>query len=439
MDSTWTRDAFKLLGPKIHFGRWNLVFKQIPNLVEEINAKQSTVLSNSDSPKILLLDGWTDVSKRNLHAVMIKTGTEKIVKALFEMPAVINSAENIVSQLKDPETLGEESLKEMHAICTDSPTVMQSVRSKLSSEFENIISVPCCCHILNLVAHDVVHDLQQTSGESRGKRVLVKTVKKLTDIIKFFNGSDYWREFLRQKQQELKIKHGIVKFSKSRWYGVSILCKSIIDLEAAFDKCVEEHNLWQRKPRTNRKEIVSGVLESLKNKAFYCNAREVEVVISLISEAIASLETDNASIADVYIIFLRLYKQLKDLVEDEYPNTFAQKGLTSLNLRVEKFIAGNDIFLLATTLYPRFKNLLQCPTGGDDRKKKVIKMAANLLRIWKPWNERQKTAESILEDLIVITRMNRCLLYLVSKHGLIMRLLLLEANIQMQDRLWSSS
>ncbi len=98
----------------------------------------------------LSIDGWTDVSRTSIHAVMLQTRTQSTLMKLLEMPLKRHTAgnlfENVMLHVKDF----------LDRICTDSPSVMVSFRKMISEKYPHIISVPCSAHVVNLVAQDIV-------------------------------------------------------------------------------------------------------------------------------------------------------------------------------------------------------------------------------------------------------------------------------------------
>ena len=85
----------------------------------------------------LLLDGWEDRLRRSLYgSVAVEVGHDPIVLALEDMTGVRGTAENLV-------TVSQKALKRMEigsgknliAVTTDNPTVMQAFRRKFKEAY----------------------------------------------------------------------------------------------------------------------------------------------------------------------------------------------------------------------------------------------------------------------------------------------------------------
>ena len=101
------------------------------------------------SDMTILLDGWTDVSGNSIYAYVGQTQEGVFVLDICQFKKR-PSADNIKSQLFDILNKLNLSTKQIIAVTTDTPQVMEKLRRNISSEHPNILNIKCGLHILNL-------------------------------------------------------------------------------------------------------------------------------------------------------------------------------------------------------------------------------------------------------------------------------------------------
>jgi hypothetical protein len=291
--------------------RWNLKQHFLPKLEEEAKIDENMAIESSDC-LTLLLDGWTDISKTNFHAAMLVGEGLKSLQGLIEFePGENHTAENLLQKV---ESLLEVHLRNIKACVTDSPSVMVKFRRLLSEKNPNIVTLPCCLHVINLIAQDVTH---VKAVDSKGKTVKKadSTLSKLSSLVAFFLKGDFWRGIVRAQQCALNIKNGLQSFCKTRWYGLAILCRSCNEHKPVFEYAIGKES--------GRNVIKASIKDIIQDSRFWLDSNDLSQVLQPLAELIAFMERDEMNITDVVPSLMKIYLCVKKLPE---ANTYRSKG-----------------------------------------------------------------------------------------------------------------
>lgn len=134
----------------------------------------------------VLLDGWTDISKNNYVAVILKCEVNGIKSYEYignlDFSGERHTGENLANAAKDLISPKVES-SEVLGIITDSASNMISMKSKFVESFLTSFSLPCVLHVLSLVTRDLLK-----------QDVFKENTKMVIEIASFFNRSYYFTE-----------------------------------------------------------------------------------------------------------------------------------------------------------------------------------------------------------------------------------------------------
>ena len=106
-------------------------------------------------------------------------------------------------------------------------------------------------------------------------------------------------------------------------------------------------------------------------------AEKVNKILSPFQDATKKLSDHSTSLADVWPIVKSIETVLKYYTEEEGVKTLVKGMLYDLENRFS-FIKENDIYLLATTLDPRYKNVLFSEDGQKSNEKVVTVLKENM-------------------------------------------------------------
>lgn len=129
----------------------NYISKEVaPQIINDLRVQQRNLLSSAKNINVLM-DGWTDVSKINYLAVILKFDVEK-KGGCYEYIGNLeiadrHSAENMFKATK---TILEGLIdyKQIISINSDNARSMVLWKDKCIEEFPSASSIPCCLHIV---------------------------------------------------------------------------------------------------------------------------------------------------------------------------------------------------------------------------------------------------------------------------------------------------
>jgi uncharacterized protein DUF659 len=180
------------------------------------------------SDMTILLDGWTDVSGNSVYAYIGQTQEGIFVLDICQFKQR-SSADNIKSQLFDILNKLNLSTKQILAVTTDTPQVMEKLRRDISSEHPNILNIKCGLHTLNLAIQRALKHQD-----------LLETFKRNQSIVNFFTSSHYWLGRLRDWMRDNGVKKGLRTYTATRWYSAVQVALSVQGVEEGLMVCLGE-------------------------------------------------------------------------------------------------------------------------------------------------------------------------------------------------------
>ncbi|KAI5995785.1 hypothetical protein F5J12DRAFT_785554 [Pisolithus orientalis] len=218
-----------------------LMTKQIEDantrlLHEAVQVQEEDLLRLKPRKKLtLLLDGWEDQLKQSLYgSVAVEVNHHPIVLALEDMT---------ISQ-KAMEKLEIDDGKNLIAVTTDNPTVMQAFCQK----FQEI-------HPNTLIGDIITCPLMK------------KVIRKTTHIVTFFNSSHYWGGQLNEETKGLGVRQRLKQNCESCCYALILHCLSVkAHKNPLFQICI--HPNAQRKIN-NQSPVASDVIDIVLHKWSY--------------------------------------------------------------------------------------------------------------------------------------------------------------------------
>ncbi|CAG8623301.1 591_t:CDS:2, partial [Gigaspora rosea] len=144
------------------------------------------------------------------------------------------------------------------------------------------------------------------------------------------------RKDISEKYQhviENNIKTGLQTFCETQWYSLSKVCLSVQNYENVFQTCLEYNtNFSNECPSlpTKIKEIITSRRHFFENKQF-------TTVLRYIVDAIAKLESNNATLDDIFAELLFIYKKLKSSEFEDFDHGLIDHAKNIVNFRAKEF------------------------------------------------------------------------------------------------------
>ena len=198
------------------------------------------------------MDGWSDVTGKSIYAVVAISSSTEYILSIDDLSAIQHNAENLKEYLTS--IIFQNNCIEpssIIALVTDTPHVMEKMKSEIQKDNKNIIPLKCVLHVLNLISKDIAH--HQISRD---------TINSNSKIVNFFKSSHLMLSWIKEYQKSRKIKNGMSLFTETRWYSLSKLCISIQTYKEAFKEAVKTLNI------TNNQitEIINDDIHFFQNK-----------------------------------------------------------------------------------------------------------------------------------------------------------------------------
>jgi hypothetical protein len=360
-----------MLNNNFRFGE-EATIKLLNNLGISLRQRDNSALLEDYAT--LTIDGWTDVSRKSIHAVMLQTKTRSTLLKLLEMPGQRHTAKNLFNTVMSHV---EDILDNIHAVCTDSPSVMVSFRKMISERHTHILSIPCSAHVVNLISQDIV----MVTKEGTKIKECREAVSHSCKLVAYFLNCQYWFEVLERERKLAEIGRRLQTFSKTRWYGLANLLKGVTTHQVVIRKIIFEYKVNQGSHPPLDKKIINIV----DNEDFWKQCEQLLEVFSIIAEMIANLEKRETNLSHILPEMITGYIKLKKL----RGNQFQEVALESLRKRVQSSFS-DGIYLVAMSLIPSYR---VCVLAKEKSLKNLIQSYLHLLQKWKIADNVKKRVE----------------------------------------------
>lgn len=358
------------------------IFNIYLQIYHEINKKQEARLLAAHWISVIL-DGWTDVSNKNIMSVILKCKDEREEEHVSKYEYIGNAnvggrhtGENLAEATK--EAIPETALKNIIAIVSDSAANMKKMKAEFIGEVPTAFFIPCILHVLNLVTQDILKE-----------PTIKKKASGVITVASFFNRSYYYSDKLSTWANNTKGSGRIQTFSPTRWCGFVDCLQSIL---------IYESGLLALANGSENKKLPKKIKEILLDDYFFLDCRYMKELLEPIAVSIRKLESDDSSVSDVLPTIFNLitfYKNKSDSVASEKRNVI----LLILNIisdRTSFYYEFTDNlpnpFLLSLYLNPKFKSL------ATSRKYCAFSFKNQLVFLLKKWNYGKAFAEKCLEQ-----------------------------------------
>ncbi|GBC45176.2 ribonuclease H-like domain-containing protein [Rhizophagus irregularis DAOM 181602=DAOM 197198] len=292
-------------------------------------------LLDAEDNLTLALDGWTSPSGKSLwnFVIHLSNGRDLLWK-IGDFSGESHTAEFLVQQIQL--VLDDIGVQKFAGIVTDAGSNVHSARNLISEKFPHIINVRCIAHALNLITKDLIkHEF--------AKRI----IQWCTVIVTYFKKSHRPKELLNLKILEKKIGGGGLKtYLDTRWTTVYEMLESISRLEICLKEVINEN------PNVITSEAVKTIIN--RKKGFFNDVSDLANIMKPIKEAILTLESNKATLADCYFSLAYLGQSINKIPEDDHM-IFRQHAIKIFN---ERFILYDfDEYLLAYYIHPGYKGI----------------------------------------------------------------------------------
>ncbi|KAF7348928.1 DUF659 domain-containing protein [Mycena venus] len=304
----------------------------------------------------LLLDGWDDALHRSLYGSLAAgVGEYPTVLGLDDLTGNRGSAdkylETMTGAMKKMDIAGG---KNVIALTTDNPTVMQSFRRKFQLAFPWVL-VSIRMNTVTAIFACFLHGLNTIIGKIVAYPAFKKFITATAAIVSFFNSSHYWGGQLEEEAKAFKIGRSLKTRTESRWYSLILQALSVVAHLHRY-QWVMDIEYWDR-----LKQIIR--------------------ICKPLVDAIGNLEAREVNLADCMLELLRCARHLSSVSLERSPSDdwgfIDHARMTFMN---EFHEMNTKIHALACSFIPA----AMCETAG-----KIAKM-------WK-WDSKQ--AGMLMEDL----------------------------------------
>ena len=284
----------------------------------------------------ILLDGWTDVSGHSIYAYIGQTLEGIFVLDICQFKQR-PSADNIKSQLFDILNKLNLSTKQIIAVTTDTPQVMEKLRRDISSEHPNILGIKCSLHILNLAIQRALKH-----------KDLLETFKKNQTIVNFFTASHYWLSRLRDWMRDNGVKKGLRTYTATRWYSAVQVAMSVQGVEEGLMVCLGEGYATQN-------PLPSKVSTILQSPDHFIRTRALVKLLKPLTDAIARLEKLSASLDQTFIAIITCYREVQQTDIDLEYQSWKVAVLTAISSLAKRL--NHPAYFVALFLNPGWQTM----------------------------------------------------------------------------------
>lgn len=262
--------------------------------------------------------------------------------------------------------------KKLRALCTDNASVMRKTWRLLRDRLKNIFTYGCGAHGFQLHAKDICAlDLFQT------------TVAEINSIVAYFGKhlQAGGLATLREIQRTLFGKEkALVKAGKTRWNSQIDAAQSLIDSQPALVSVVNHCGF--KKTDDTAKAVRRLVLDI--DHAFWPRVELLIRVLTPIRFALLELQSDSATMADVYAQWLGVYGEHASIpVNEHFDEGIKAELLAILDKRMDFLI--HPLHFVAYAFHPRHAKVSQIPMVVARKWLKEIVRVGNLVEGVEEW------------------------------------------------------
>lgn len=307
----------------------------------------------------VVLDGWTDVSRHSYVAVLfVFGGTSQYIGNLetrderHTADVLYESLLALIKEYLPNNSDNEPDVSKLVAVVSDSAAVMKVTKRKLVAAVPNMTDVPCVLHIINLINKDVVNHISMTD--------LYKGACKISEHFR----RSYWSTKLVEWGKSNKKSGVIHSYTETRWFSFYEMLQSISSKEQWFKTTFD---MSTAVGRSNRKTLKLNVLHLIDGNLF-TELKHWLNVFGCLVETTKALESDQASICDIWPQMIKMYKHFETILNgNEFPNFQSVLHDLLLNIDRRSQMYHEDVFLVAFYLNPNYRTMAtsQAYTPGN--------------------------------------------------------------------------
>ena len=297
----------------------------------------------------LTFDGWSSKGHDEIYSVHLTTPLRRsfLVDGLI-LTGLSCTGETIFDGLKQIILLYL-SIR-ISLVVSDSAKNVRKARRLICNQWPWILNSPDPSHLLNLLGKDLIVG-SKTYPKVKGFADVLTTVSTFTT---YFSHSNYGQYHLQQEMKKEVDKRGIEAAGATRFSTFSINAKSVYRCWPAIMRCFHSNVLiFEGKGSQTIRNILK---DEDKADRFRSDLRTVIEILSPIERGLTTLEGQNCTLSDVFLIFIG--------VGIGFTRVFSDPSRSISQYRDESFAAFNrrfafiieestkDMFLLAYLLDP---------------------------------------------------------------------------------------
>ena len=180
-------------------------YKLLNNFITKIKLNVFEKLRTSTEITIAM-DGWTDITGKSIYAVIAMSSSEECILSIEDLSSLQHTAYNLKQYLTS--TIFQHNYINPNyilAVVTDTPRVMEKMKSEIQKDYKNIIPLKCILHVLNLVSKDIAH-------HETGREI----IKDNSKMINFFKSSHMLLSWINNYQKLNNIEHTLQSYTETR-------------------------------------------------------------------------------------------------------------------------------------------------------------------------------------------------------------------------------
>lgn len=318
-------------------------------LDESFNEKKAKVIEAlSNVPALCIsVDGFTDVNSCSLFNMMAG-GPLPFVAHTFRLEGKRESAQNMDKAISNAikTACGNFNKKEkVLGFVSDSPNVMTATRKLLCGARSGgsncvVFSYGCLCHALSNFVKDICK-IQFV------KETLTKTIK----LAQLFRNTHVANDLLAKERNKLDDAPQTIKsYSVTRWNGVAVLCRSVIDNKELIASVFSNQKMCDQASRSLdlRSNSKASEVMSFATEGEYWSALEkITPLFQFVNYLVTFLEGDTIPISYAPLSFLLISESLKHF---NLPDNVVDAAEVALKSRFSTIVS--DVHALAVVLDP---------------------------------------------------------------------------------------
>ncbi|RWS18761.1 uncharacterized protein B4U80_12431, partial [Leptotrombidium deliense] len=241
----------------------------------------------------IVIDGWTNVSNKNIHNIIICTPLP-VFHSSVECDAAKQDSKYLMTLLEP--VIADIGPEKVTSIVTDNEAKMKKLGFLVNKKHAHIFHTGCAAHAINLIAKDIAR-IDSIATLLKLLNSLVETIKKSSKLSQILRKNG---KIVKGTTKGNKNPVVLRLYSKTRFYGIGDMLSSVLSNREALLLCTSDDEFI----------VDNDAKKMILDMDFWERVTHLKRVFEPITEAIAVVEADECSIAAIPEIFEDLYQAL---------------------------------------------------------------------------------------------------------------------------------